>query len=219
MILIFFGDEGHRARASALAAATPGSMVTSVNTPPMGKNSMNITTLTFWGHGDASKVCGLTASAFVSKVKEWMKHNPVKTVEIITCNSRHGTIDSKLNEKGEKEVSWIKSYTDQVKPGLKKLGLTVKALPMGIGWSGENRWSILKFSPTTNTWMYVTAGGEKDTDAMWPGVTKVEQDDTFKATKDFTLAGQVVKDREKLRNFTLDVGDIGALRNSLIVLA
>jgi len=218
MILILFGDEKHRDRASALAAATPAAIVTSIKTPPKG-NNLNVDTLTFWGHGDASHFCGLTASEFVSLVKEWKKNNPVKTVEIITCNSRHGTIDSWKNDKGEKETAWVKSYTDQVKPGLRKLGLTIKALPMGIGWSGENRWSILKFSPTTNTWMYVTAGGDKDTDAMWPGVTKVEQDDTFKATKDFTLAGEVVKDREKLRNSTLDYGDIGDLRNALIVLA
>jgi len=122
----------------------------------------------------------MTSSDFVAKVKEWMKWNPtITTVEIITCNSRHGTIDSRRLDDGTIERSWVKSYTDQAKPGLKKLGLVVKALPMGMGMGTANRWSILKFSPTTNTWLYVTADGEKDTDVMWPGVTRVEQDPIF----------------------------------------
>ena len=220
MIQILFGDEGHRARCMALAGATPGAQVGNATGPALDKKVMKINTLTFWGHGDASRFCGLSATDFVNKVKDWMKWNPtINTVEIITCNSRHGTIDSQRNAKGEIEVSWVKSYTDQVKPGLKKLKLTVKALPMGMGAAGANRWSILKFSPTTNTWLYVTADGAKDTDVMWPGVTMVEQDPTFQATKNFVTAGAVVKARETMRKYTLDFGTIGQLRSSLVVLA
>jgi hypothetical protein len=220
MIQILHGDEGHRARCAALAAATPGASVGSAGGPALDKKVQKIDTLTFWGHGDASRFCGMTSSDFAAKVKEWMKWNPtIATVELITCNSRHGTIDSRKLDDGTIERSWVKSYTDQVKPALKKQGLVVKALPMGMGTGGANRWSILKFSPSTNTWLYVTADGEKDTDVMWPGVTKVEQDPIFLSTKNFATAGAAVKARETLRKYTLDFGTIGALRTSLIVLA
>ena len=181
---------------------------------------MKIHTLAFWGHGDSSKFCGLTAEDFTKKVMEWIKWNPtIKTVEIITCNSRHGTLDSKPTGGGEIERSWVESYTDQVKPKLHKMGLTVKALPMGIGSAGAHRWSILRFSPTSNTWLYITADGARDTDAMWPGVHAVEQDPLFQASKNFVTAGHAVKARETRRKFTIDFGTIGQLRSSLIVLA
>ncbi|NUP97388.1 MAG: hypothetical protein HUU28_14600 [Planctomycetaceae bacterium] len=220
MIQILFGDEGHKARCMALAAATPGAHVSSAGGPAIDKHMLRIDTLTFWGHGDAAKFCGLSSEAFAGKVKDWMKWNPtIKTVEIITCNSRHGTLESKPLGNGQVESSWVKSYTDQVKPKLKKLGLVVKALPMGLGSSGAHRWSILKFSPTTNTWLYVTADGARDTDSMWPGVHAVEQDPLFQTTKNFVVAGQVVKAREVLRKYTLDFGTVGQLRNALITLA
>jgi hypothetical protein len=204
----------------ALAGANAGASVGSATGPALDKKVQRIDTLTFWGHGDASRFCGLGAGDFAGKVKDWMKWNPtIKTVEIITCNSRHGTVDSQRRDDGTIEVSWVKSYTDQVKPGLKKLGLTVKALPMGMGASGANRWSILKFSPTTGTWLYVTADGAKDTDAMWPGVTKVEQDPSFQASKNFVTAGMAVKARDTMRRYTIDYGTIGELRRALIVLA
>lgn len=220
MIQILCGDEGHKNRCNALAAATPGASVANASGPAFDKKVLRIHTLTFWGHGDTSRFCGLTATALVAKVKEWVKWNPtIKTVEIITCNSRHGTIHSKPLNDGSIEQSWVKSYTDQVKPGLKKLGLTVKALPMGMGNSGVMRWSILKFSPATNTWLYVTADGAKDTDAMWPAVTQVEQHPVFLASKDFVAAGTAVKTADTLRQYTIDFGRIGDLRNALVTLA
>ena len=149
-----------------------------------------------------------------------MKWNPtIKTVEIITCNSRHGTVGSKPLKDGTFEPCWVKSYTDQVKPALKKLGLTVKALPMGMGAADAMRWSILKFSPTTNTWLYVTAGGEKDTDAMWPAIHKVEEHPLFLTSKDFVAAGNAVKAADTLRKYTIDFGRIGELRDALVPLA
>jgi hypothetical protein len=220
MIQILYGDEGHRARCAALAGATPGSSVVKASGPAFDKKVLRIDTLTFWGHGDSSHFCDMSAVDFVAKVKEWVKWNPtIKTVEIITCNSRHGTTLSKKLDDGTVEHSWVKSYTDQVKPGLKRLGLTVKALPMGMGSGGANLWSILKFSATTNTWLYITAGGAKDIDFMWPGVYKVEEDPLFVTTKSYVTAGAAVKARDNLRKYTIDFGAIGALRAALIVLA
>ena len=220
MIQIFYGDEGHKARATALGAANPGSHISAASGPAVEKKMMKIDTLVFWGHGDAAKFCGLTATDFVKKVQEWIKWNPtIKTVEIITCNSRHGTMDSKKLDDGTIEQSWVKSYTDQVKAGLKKLKLTVKALPMGMGSSGANRWSILKFSPTTGTWLYITADGAKDTDGMWPGVHMVENDPLFVNSKNFVTAGAAVKAKDNMRKYTIDFGTTASLRSALITLA
>lgn len=220
MIQILCGDQGHRSRCTALAGATPGASVADATGPALDKKVMRIHTLTFWGHGDASRFCGLTAREFVKKVKEWRKWNPtIKTVEIITCNSRHGTLESKPLKDGTVERRWVKSYLDQVKPGLKKLGLKVKALPMGMGNVGAMRWSILKFSPTTGTWLYVTADGAKDTDVMWPAVHKVEQHQLFTTTKNFVTAAAAVKATDHMRKYTIDFGTIGQLRNALIEVA
>lgn len=220
MIQILYGDEGHRARAMALAAVSPGANVGLASGPALDKKIMKIDTLTFWGHGDANRFCGLTAHDFVTKVKDWRKWNPtIATVEIITCNARHGTVETEKRPNGAIETSWVKSFTDQVKPGLKKLGLVVKALPMGMGSAGAHRWSILKWSPTTQTWLYVTADGATDTDTMWPGVHAVEQHPLFQASKNFVTAGTAVKNSTPMRKYTLDFGTIAQLRGALIPLA
>jgi hypothetical protein len=207
------------ARCRALAAVTPGATVSEASGPALDKRALRLHTLTFWGHGDSNTFCGLTASAFDDKVKAWLKWNPtIKTVELITCNSRHGTELSRRVD-GQIETSWVKSYTDQVKKKLQKRKLEVKALPMGMGGGHAHRWSILKYSGTTSTWLYITADGARDTDAMWPGVYAVEEHDQFKATRNYVTAGRLVKAGATLRKYTIDFGTIGELRSSLIDLA
>ncbi|MCJ2077106.1 hypothetical protein MKK68_15855 [Methylobacterium sp. E-016] len=220
VVQILCGDEGHRARCNALQAITPGSSIANASGPALDKKAMKINTLTFWGHGDASKFCGLTATDFTAKVLEWVKWNPsIKTVEIITCNARHGTLDSEKKPDGSFATSWVQSYTDQVRAPLKKAGLTIKALPLGMGSLGANRWSILKWSATTKTWLYVTGNGAKDTDEMWPGVHAVEDSENFKVTKNYVTAGSIIKPKLNIRKFTLDFGNAGDLRGRLVVLA
>ena len=156
----------------------------------------------------------------MAKVKEWCKWNPtINTVEIITCNSRHSSPISKKLADGSIETSWVKPFTDQIKRKLQRENLTVKALPMGMGSMGEHQWSILKFSNATNTWLYVTADGATDNDFMWPGVLAVEQDLTFKSSKNYVTAGKVVMARETSRKYTLDFGTIADLRDRLVTLA
>lgn len=87
-----------------MAAATPSANVGNAGGPALDKKTLKIHTLTFRGHGDTSRFCGLTSAEFVNKVKEWLKWNPtIKMVEIITCNSRHGTLDSKKTHGGQVE--------------------------------------------------------------------------------------------------------------------
>lgn len=218
MIQILYGDEGHRQRAQVLASATPGAHFGSAGGPTIDKHAVKIDTLIFWGHGVAKSFCGLTPSQFVDKVKDWVKWNPtIKTVEIITCNSRHGTSESK-KVNGVVEHTWVKAYTDEVKPHLKKLGLVVKALPMGMGSAGAHKWSVLKWSQMTGTWLYVTADGATDAE-MWVGVLKVEDDPLFKTSKNYVVAGRAVKAREQLRKYTMDFGTVADLRKALVTLA
>jgi hypothetical protein len=216
MVQILYGDAQHRARCTALAAVTPGSSVVAASGPAFDKRVLRIDTLTFWGHGDAHGFCGMRAAEFVAKVKEWRKWNPtIGTVEIITCNARH---DTELPIGGGQTL-WVKSFTDQAKPPLQKAGLVVKALPMGVGNARASRWSVLKFSGTTNTWLYVTAGGAQDTDEMWPAVNALEAEQSFKTTKNYTTAGAIVKARDTMRKYTLDFGTVATLRAALVVLA
>ena len=218
MYQIFYGDNGHKERAEALAAITPGSAVAKADAPALDTNAAKLHTLIFWGHGDAHGFCGMNATAFAAKVKEWVKKNPlVKTVEIITCNSRHGTETSK-KVNGVPEVSWVKSFTDQCKPLLKAMGLEVKSLPMGIGATGACTWSVLKWSATTKTWMYVTAGGATDAD-MWVGVLKVEDDPLFVAAKNYATVAPTVKAKDTARKYTMDSGTVSTLRPALVTLA
>jgi hypothetical protein len=220
MIQILCGNPDHTGRCAALASVTPGASVVSATGPALDKKVLKIQTLTFWGHGDASTFCQLSATQFINKVGEWIKWNPsIKTLEIITCNSRHGTSLSWRNENDVIEKSWVKSYTDQVKPALKRMGLTIKALPMGMGAGGANLWSVLRYNSESRTWLYVTANGAKDTDVMWPGVEKVENDENFKRSKNYVTAGAAVKARDNLRQYTLDFGTINTLRSALITLA
>lgn len=220
MIQVLYGGEDHKRRATALVACTPGASLASASGPALDKKIMKIHTLCFWGHGTAHDFCGLTSMDFVSKVKEWQKWNPtIKTVEIITCNARHGTEWSEKDAAGVPQVRWVKSYTDQVKPGLKKLGLTIKALPMGMGAFGANSWSILKFHPTSQTWLYVTADGTNDNEKLMPAVAKVEHHPLFLSSKNYAIAGAAVKASEPLRTFTLDYGNLSELRAALVQLA
>ena len=221
MIQILY-EKGHEERCRNLASVTANASVGDANGPALDKKIQKITTLCFWGHGTSGKFCGMAPINFIAKVKEWKKWNPsITTVEIITCNSRHGGVAvSTKKPPPESELPWVHSYTDRVKPELRKLGITLKALPIGMGSRGvENRWSILKWSKSTKTWLYVTAGGGNDTDGMWDGVFKVEQHDVFKRTKSFVNAGNAVKASDGLRKYTLDFGAVSQLRGSLVTLS
>lgn len=129
-------------------------------------------------------------------------------MEIITCNARHAP--------GGQD-----SFTSQAKSGLrsKHPDIKMKALPMGMGSAGAHAWSILKYSPPTQTWCYVTAPGAKDTDFMWPGVHMVEAEMRNLGGYDLAAGAAVVEAREKMRKFTLNYGHLNTLRNQLVVLS
>ena len=193
----------HQKRGEALARITPGAHCGHVSKPPLKKPDLD--TLTFWGHGDASKFCDLTSGEFVKVVSDWKKLNKtLKTVEIITCNARHATGNAG-------------SFTKQVVPLLRKKhkDIAVKALPMGVGLWGETHiWSILLFSTVTHTWCYVTAPGKTDTEYMWPGVHKVKAEAKARG-EDLAAGAKVVEGREKSRKYSLMYGSLDQLRPKL----
>ena len=79
--------------------------------------------------------------------------------------------------------------------------------------------SILKYSPPTPTWCYVTAPGAEDTDFTWPGVHMVETEMRNLGGYDLAAGAAVVDAREKMRKFTLNYGHLNTLCNQMVVLA
>ena len=195
----------HEARAKALASVSPGSQCGSVKISGIQKPGLD--TLVYWGHGDATHFCGLTAEEFVADVSAWKKWNRgLKTVEILTCNARHSTTDL--------------SFTSRVKPLLKKKysDITFKAMPMGMGTYGAHTWSILTVHVPSKTWYYVTGGGAKDTDEMFPASVLVETE-AKKHGNNFATAGAAVEVANPSRKFGLKYGTFANLRAALTPIA
>src|SRR5262245_22282773 len=199
------GVGDHEQRAKALASVTPGSHcgpahITGIQKP-------NLDTLSYWGHGDATKFCGMTPSEFAESVFAWKKWNKgLKCVEIVTCNARH-------NRDGL-------SFTTQLKGQLKKKysDIVLKAMPLGMGSKDPHNWSILKAHSGTKTWFYVTAGGDKDTDEMWPAVHLVEAE-AKNTGNNLQLAGATVEKNYPSRKFGLKYGAFAGLRAVLTTIA
>jgi hypothetical protein len=147
--LVIWGQDDHQVRAKALATAYSTTAV-SVRDPVQVIGGLD--RLVFWGHGDTSHFCGLTAREFVELVGAWRKRNPgLKTVEMLTCNARHRQTSTD-------------SYTDQVVTALRRRVskwadmVNFRALPVAVTPSGKTcDWSILKWHPASASWAYVAA--------------------------------------------------------------
>jgi len=84
--------DSHSERAAAL-----GAFIGAAKWDAIGGSAVRrgIHTLIFWGHGSILTLCGKNADAIVEIIKSWKALNPdLKTVEVITCNSRHGALDA-----------------------------------------------------------------------------------------------------------------------------
>jgi len=202
---VHLGAGDHENRAKALAGVTPGSQCGPVDISGIQKPGLD--TLCYWGHGNATKFCDFTPAEFVADISKWKKWNPgIKTVEIITCNARHSTDDV--------------SYTSRAKADLKRKhpDIVLKAMPMGMGSSGAHNWSILKAHTPSKTWFYVTAGGQKDTDEMWPAVHVVENEAQNHGSN-LAVASAAVEKNTPLRKFGLKYGTFDKLRSVLVTVA
>jgi hypothetical protein len=197
----------HTERGLALCQAVPGSFASLVTTTPIQKPGLD--TLTFWGHGDIARLCGLVVDDFVTLVKNWAKVNSgLQTVEIITCNSRHAP-------------SGFDGYAQGVMRGLRAgvlsstRSVVVKALPVNVGGS-LNAFSILLAHAPNKSWCYVTAPGPTDA-LMFQGANQVK-DEAAKAGYDLALAATKVV-RQTDRRFTLNYGYFNTLRAQLGVVS
>ena len=147
--IVMWGESDHQTRAKSLATAyaTTAKSITDRPTKVAGLDK-----LVFWGHGETSKFCGLSAPDFVKLVGEWKKKNSsLTTVEMLTCNARH-------RQRGSD------SYTEQVVTQLSRKTnkradkVNFRALPIATTRSGKTcDWSILKWHGATATWAYVAA--------------------------------------------------------------
>ena len=147
--LVIWGEDDHEVRAKALATAYSTTAV-SIRSAP--KAVAGLDTLVFWGHGDTTAFCHLSAADFVACVVAWRALNPgLETVEMLTCNARHSQTSTD-------------SYTDQVVTALSRRQaravdkVRFKALPVAVTKSGQTcKWSILKWHGASATWAYVAA--------------------------------------------------------------
>ena len=164
MFILFEGKPGakdsHEERAKGLAAVTANCQYGNIDTTAAKKLTPDLETLIFWGHGDSTSLCGKSVTDLCKVIVEWKKVNPkLKTIEVITCNTRHA--------KGK-----ATPYVDSLKRHLLfdprfrgTFGLKVKALPVGVGGK-HNVWSILLAHAPTRSWVYITAPGTTDADMM-----------------------------------------------------
>lgn len=160
--LVIWGEDDHEKRARAIAT-TYNTTAQSVKTKPTKIKALG--TLIFWGHGDPISFCGLKAAEFLDLISSWKKLNPkLRTVEILTCNSRH------------RQGGYSDSYTEQVvtKLSSEHTDIRFRALPVAVATIGQCcQFSILKWHPATATWAYIGAVGTDDK-IMWKAAAHLE---------------------------------------------
>lgn len=208
--------DSHEDRARTLANMTAGANYNNVTQKPVHKPGLD--TLTFWGHGTDSSLCGKTPKEFISLVKEWMKENSeLKTIEIITCNARHGMNGDSYVKKVIQGIGWSN-----------RRKLTFKGLPVRMGSGGLNCHSILIADWQTSSWCYVT--GMADGKYMNDTVMQLGRRLVVNAAlKDFALdkvnkiadvaqGADRVSRTEKTREFTLNYGYFDTLRRQLVII-
>lgn len=215
MIHILYTHD-HMARGQALAGAIPmathGSIDTNIIMKPLKFKDLD--TLTFWGHGDQYKFCGMRPPEMVKLIKKWKSYNSsLKYLELITCNARHCTSAD--------------PFANAVKSGLRAgffeatHGIKVKALPVSVVGS-SNAFSILLAEVKTKSWVYITAPGNDDKvlmDANHFVTTEPLADGQFKSyTGDLAVKANKVAMEHPVRNWTLNYGYFNNLRNNLVVI-
>lgn len=205
--LLYTAD--HANRATALAAANPGSRHGLIDTTKPAA-IQGLDTLSFWGHGDQWKLCNKTPDELVRLIGQWKALNAtLKTVELITCNARHCVGGD--------------AYANRVKNGLHGFlsstrDITVKALPTTV--SGKlNAFSILLAETNTKSWVYVTAPGADDKLLM-----QAQSLIQYERTQDGRLvsfrgdiaqrADKTVRDNPQ-RQWTMNYGYFNTLRSCL----
>ena len=194
----------HTNRGLTLAGALPAAQHGLVSTVPTAKPGLD--TLVFWGHGTFVSLCDLQSAAMVTLIRDWKRLNPsLKTVEIITCNSRHSP-------------TGYDAYAAQIKAGLRTgfmrntRNIVVKALPVNVGGS-LNSHSILLADWESSTWCYITAPGPTDAIMNVGRNTIMAEADNF-GDNLADMADKVARE-VKDRQFTLNYGYFNTLRAQL----
>lgn len=203
MLQILYTQD-HAARGQALAQAFPGAQHGLISIVPTAKPGLD--TLVFWGHGTISSLCDLKSAPIVTLIKDWKRLNStLKTVEIVTCNSRHAPARHD-------------SFAKQMKHGLRSgfrsstRNIVVKALPVAVGGS-LNAYSILLAHAPNKSWCYITGPGPGDTIMQQAGILIRAKSKSL--GYDLARAGDEVGRNVKDRKFTLNYGYFNTLRAQL----
>ena len=170
-------ENDHQMRAQALATSLVNDAIADdIDKTP--EKVAGLKTLIFWGHGNQVALCNKSGRGIVEIINAWKKLNSdLKTVEIITCNSRH--FDEKV--KSTKPTKHIKSVLTHlgsekrinnsiakvVKRGLKYSlypsirKIRVLSMPESVRGSYKQH-SILYWDPPSTSWCYVTGATEPE---------------------------------------------------------
>jgi len=198
----------HQNRAVALGNAI-GAQCSEVSSPP--QTIAGLDTLIFWGHGSIGGLCGKQPDEIKKVVRDWkVQNSKLKTVEVITCNSRHGV------GKHEPYILRLKAEMRGTSFRSKTRGVTLKTVPVNVS-GAMGGFSILLADHGTRTWCYVTAksdvkGGDSYMmDAQWDlkmiGKTCGDNLAIAAPRLEARYHGRALD-----RNFTLNYGYFGTLR-------
>ena len=144
--------DSHQNRAESLVQSIGGSCC-NVDDAPYAINGLD--TLIFWGHGTLAGLCGKPPEEIKKIVRDWKVLNPkIATVEVITCNARHGT-------------NTLEPYIDRLKTALhgtsfrsKTRGMVLKSVPVNA-YGAANGYSILLADWQSKSWCYITAHADE----------------------------------------------------------
>lgn len=139
-------ESDHLNRALKMNGITDSAGCQDVKADPVRVKGLD--TLTMWGHGTEAFFCGMDANGLHRKVKDWIKVNSgIKTVEIITCNSRHAK-------------NGALPFVSRLKPLFRFSRVKLKSLPVRMGAGGVGGDSILFADYKSATWSYLTTPNE-----------------------------------------------------------
>jgi hypothetical protein len=210
--ILYQGVNGsHQKRAHALAAVTAGSRFGDIDaTRPAAIADLD--TLVFWGHGEATRLCGKTPRELHDLIKLWKAQNPaLNTIEIITCNARHASAGDPYVSRLKNGIGWRSSLR----------GIKIKALPTSV-WGKNNAWSILLAETDYNSWVYITAPGTTDALLMEAfsmiNLEQVPGRDGLRSFKgDIAERANEVVRANPAREWTMNYGYMHTLRAHLVV--
>lgn len=212
-------ERDHSARAQQLHDLHPSAFSDDIDQAQ--PEARNIDTLVLWGHGTDNSLLMKDVATMTKLIKSWKALNPkLKTVEVITCNTRHWK-DTKAARKDNSGKAFIDRLRGSLKSGLRSStrDITIKALPPAVHGK-KNTWSILLYHDSTKSWVYICGHGTEQ--KMFDAKNLIEFDISSTGGA-VSYTGDIAEKAQKVissnadpdRTWTMLYGYLPTLRRSL----